>query len=336
MLLVCATSCFHVSWLIFGARRYERDEAPLLACRREKLRQVFEYFRPVLFASDHSAFEDFWVEYIRFRDLVKRIASGRNGHQAGNAIWERVGADVEVDGRALRLPRSKINFQTLETQVLEGARYVEFITLRGGSQARVLRWIDEPRDYLLHALLLQLKPTMVTQFRVGRALLLYHRLLVWSLDNEAIAEHVASLVRFVEKKHSTGRPLSPGALAMAVRLRCLGVKGDGTDTPLIDAAMEHFMPKSTFIVADRTWQARKAMDLIGPSPAVSNYRKRILDNKSPLHNHEILSNNIEPKWEMRRLLDDELFTGIDLDAHLPSELPKYVWDETKHHVESKL
>ena len=105
---------------------------------------------------------------------------------------------------------------------------------------------------------LELRHSAVKSFSVLHVFRLYHRLLVWSMDNEGIAEHIASVVRFIEKRHGVGRPLNPSALVRAVRLRCLGIRGDGTDAELIDAALQRCMPKSSFIAGDRAWAGRQA------------------------------------------------------------------------------
>ena len=126
--------------------------------------------------------------------------------------------------------------------------------------------------------------------------------------------------------------MNPCALVRAVRLCCLGVCGDGTDANLIDAAMQRIMDKSTFIVRDRTWAEREKRQLIGPSIAVSSHRRRLLERVSPLHCHEILTNSVDEELQGKRLFDEKLFAGIDLDPHAPSELPKHVWSETEKHM----
>jgi hypothetical protein len=69
----------------------------------------------------------------------------------------------------------------------------------------------------------------VSAKRIWHILRLYHRTVMWSSDSEALCEHVGSVMRFVEKKHGTGRPLDTATLVKATRLRADGVRGDGCD-----------------------------------------------------------------------------------------------------------
>ena len=69
---------------------------------------------------------------------------------------------------------------------------------------------------------------------------------MFAVDSSAIAEHVGSLVRYIEKKHATGRPLGPTHLVRAVRLRAVGVRGDLTDVALIRRALAEYFRRSHF------------------------------------------------------------------------------------------
>ena len=59
---------------------------------------------------------------------------------------------------------------------------------------------------------------------------------MYSMDSEAICEHVGSIMRFIEKKGAGGRPKDAPHLVQAVRLRALGVRGDLTDVEFIKQA----------------------------------------------------------------------------------------------------
>ena len=45
-------------------------------------------------------------------------------------------------------------------------------------------------------------------------------------------------MRFIEKRHASGRPLEPRHLVLSVKLRAVGVRGDGSDVGLIKRALD--------------------------------------------------------------------------------------------------
>ena len=96
-------------------------------------------------------------------------------------------------------------------------------------------------DHKMHALLMNLSYRHVSDNALWHVLRLYHRIMIWSSSSEAIAEHVGSLIRFVEKKHGLGRALGVPALVRATRLRAAGVRGDTGDSSFVMRAMHvHF------------------------------------------------------------------------------------------------
>ena len=62
----------------------------------------------------------------------------------------------------------------------------------------------------------------------------------FSYDCEAIAEHVASVARCIEKRHAVGRPLEAPHLIRATTLRAAGVRGDLTDAGVLKRALDIF------------------------------------------------------------------------------------------------
>ena len=69
---------------------------------------------------------------------------------------------------------------------------------------------------------------------------LWHRLYFFSYDVEAIDEHVASVARYIEKRHAVSRPLEAAHLIRATRLRAAGVHGDLTDVGVLKRALDIF------------------------------------------------------------------------------------------------
>ena len=55
---------------------------------------------------------------------------------------------------------------------------------------------------------------------------LYHRLTMFAIDAESIAEHVGSHLRYIEKNHASGRHLEVKHLSRAVLLRTVKIRGD--------------------------------------------------------------------------------------------------------------
>ena len=92
-------------------------------------------------------------------------------------------------------------------------------------------------DHKMHGLLMTLEYTAVSDmWHIWHILRMYHRVTMWSMSSEAIAEHVGSLIRYVEKKHSAGKGLDVLALVRAARLRAAGLRGDNSDAPFYHAS----------------------------------------------------------------------------------------------------
>jgi hypothetical protein len=76
------------------------------------------------------------------------------------------------------------------------------------------------QDHKLHNVLMTLAYNYVHTEKIWHILRLYHRVVVWSADSEALAEHVGSVIRYIEKKHSTGRPLETSSLVKVTTSFC--------------------------------------------------------------------------------------------------------------------
>ena len=153
---------------------------------------------------------------------------------------------------------------------------------------------------------------------------------VLSADDEAIAEHVGSLMRYIEKRHACGRPLDPPNLIRAVRLRALGVRGDLTDVGLIRKALQEFGKSRrrplSFLVSDpRTMKSR--IGLVGPSLSISNTRCRLLGGSaSPFRFSWLLQER-----SIQHVCTFDACAAL-VKAALPSELPQGIWDEVFDHL----
>ena len=62
----------------------------------------------------------------------------------------------------------------------------------------------------------------------------------FSYDCEAIAEHVASVAMYIEKRHAVGRPLEAPHLIRATTLRAAGARGDLTDAGVLKQTLDIF------------------------------------------------------------------------------------------------
>ena len=99
-----------------------------------------------------------------------------------------------------------------------GAVVHEYMEFEQWGEVEVTGKILVPRDHLLHFAVLEVSYSMVRSYNVWHIIRLWHRIYMFSLDSEAINESVASVARYIEKKHGVGRPLEPRSLVEATRL----------------------------------------------------------------------------------------------------------------------
>lgn len=186
---------------------------------------------------------------------------------------------------------------------------------------------------MLHGALMATKYEVISQRGIWHILRLYHRTVMQSADSEAIAEHVGSIMRYVEARHSCGRPLEPPQLVRAVRLRALGVKGDLSDVGLIRRALREMFGVArpldwNVFVGPRALAARGAM--LGPSSAVHRIRMRALDE-------------VATRWRFPWLLRDDHVPHVTKAFNMaacaqvacwsvPDDLPREAWDAVESHV----
>jgi len=152
-----------------------------------------------------------------------------------------------------------------------------------------------PQDDKLHVVLMNVKGSTVSQgrYKCWHILSLYHRFMMWSVENSMPNESWTSSIRYLEKKHATGHPMSVACMTRDSKLRFMGIRGDGRDFAVIMEALKlHFrkinMDRPRFFVTGRTLTARvKASEeaemldedddqfgpRLGPSCSVNTLRK---------------------------------------------------------------
>ena len=219
------------------------------------------------------------------------------------------------------------------SEQLPNGQVLEYVDSRKFGTVLLLQRIYVPRDHLLHALLTKVRYEVVSARGVWHILRLYHRCIMFSADVEAIAEHVGSLMRYIEKRHACGRPLDPPNLIRAVRLRALGVRGDLTDVGLIRKALQEFGKSRrrplSFLVSDpRTMKSR--IGLVGPSLSISNTRCRLLGGSASPFRFSWLLRDTPTQHLCKRMTFDACAALVK--AALPSELPQGIWDEVVDHL----
>ena len=105
-------------------------------------------------------------------------------------------------------------------------------------EVELLQRIRTPRDHLLRSALMSIKYEHASSHQVWHILRLYHRVIMYAIDAEAIAEHVGSHMRYIEKQHACGRPLEVRNLIRAVMLRVVHITGDLSDAAVIQRGLD--------------------------------------------------------------------------------------------------
>lgn len=185
--------------------------------------------------------DELWSQYLQLGPLARRVAKSADDRQGSAAVRVhpvRVLAGFLIRRDYICPPFFASLKKVDEGSILEerfGDQVTETVTLKGFGRFVIVKRVYSAEDHYLHFALMQMPYEKVRH--LWHILRLLHRCQMYSFDVEAIAEHVASLVRRVEKKHGAGRPLGARQLVNTVRLRALGVRGDLTDLGLIKAAV---------------------------------------------------------------------------------------------------
>ena len=241
-LLACATNVFHVSEL-------SQPKASVDAVR-EGLHTLQKFVGSLVFGHDrktcpyseppeelftHPTDDELWDQYQRLKDLIRKLRKDFPGRYA------RVSEVVEVlvknrAGSVKKVGARDLNVQSLRREISDGHEY-EYVQSRKHGEVQVLQRICKDMDHQMHGLLMTLEYTAVSNmWHIWHILRMYHRATMWSMSSEAIAEHVGSLIRYTEKKHSACRALDVPALVRAARLRAAGLRGDNSDAPFYHAS----------------------------------------------------------------------------------------------------
>ncbi len=341
-LLTNAVHVFHVDWM---TALWDDKE---MEARRQSLQELQHHFGPTIFAHSRSQCpfsappeevfqpvdaDELWNQYCRLKRLVPSIMRIK---ERADAIMRLVAIEVECAGVVRRVPGTAVDMSTcIVTRASAGCAdetETETVVVRRYGRVRLLRRIFEKQDHQFHALLMGMKYEVVSTKRIWHILRLYHRVVIWSCDSEAIAEHVGSIVRYIEKKHATGRPLETANLVRAVRLRAVGVRGDMSDAVLIMRAMRlHFERRkhaAHFFLTSRRPLAVEAQ-MLGPSVVLSKLRHRIEARRATRHRW-LLSGLDLQEVACKRVAPPR--TGTQA-SYAPDEFPPSVWDVVRHHLD---
>jgi hypothetical protein len=274
--------------------------------------------------------DELWEQYLRFRTLAREVAHVAASPDRIEGIWEVVSLRVRLqDGREMDMSPS--NCHPLREEVVGGSR-VRFVRARWHGEVQVVSETKVPRDRCLHHALLKLKYEVVAERKVWHVLRLYHRAFMYAFDSSAIAEHVGSVIRYIEKRHACGRPLEIAHLTRAVKLRALGIRGDLSDMGAIKRALARCFPSGTprfQVISARTWQSR--VGSLGPSLGISRIRSRIVERRNAVYRFS---------WLMQELYCPRLCkplpstpSGVSIDVPPGADLAEGVWASVEHHVE---
>jgi hypothetical protein len=280
--------------------------------------------------------ESLWEQYVRLNALARETAEKSTRTSANvECVYEIVAMTVRAQGEDIRVDPSDCDQRTLRTESNEDGIRRYIISKRFG-EVELLQEDVEPRDRLLHHALMKLRFEVISARRVWHILRLYHRAFMYAFDSEAIAEHVGSLMRYIEKRHACGRPLGPTHLTRAVKLRAFGVKGDLSDLGLIRRALQGCFATSRpgrahFTVCDvRTLKSRQGN--LGPSLSISRIRAEIVERGLALFRFSwLLSEQYSPS--ICKSLPAVPCRSL-IDTPPPAELPDAVWKDTEDHIHS--
>ena len=251
------------------------------------------------------------------------------------SVYEVSAVRISHDGIERTVPAVWVDLDRCHEERNPDGRVIEYIWHKSFGEVELLQRIRTPRDHLLHAALMSVKYEHAASHQVWHILRLYHRVIMYAVDAEAINEHVGSHIRYIEKHHACGRPLEVRNLIRAVMLRVLHVKGDLTDVAVIQRGLDECFRHSKgkrrlhFLVTDpRTLQRRR--EGLGPSLILARMRHKFLRRSG---------GDFHFPWLLRfgetaQLCKDCGDAAVDalLKMGAPGDLPKDVWDEVTQHL----
>jgi hypothetical protein len=240
------------------------------------------------------------------------------------------------------LDKSKVNYlqfpdEMLETPDMENLwnQYTTFKKFARVAANEVVLDPSKPHtwDHILHGKLMGVNYTAVKKWGIWHMFRLYHRIMMWSTSCEAIAEHIGSMIRFIEKKHSTGRPLGAGNLVRAVLLKAAGVKGDLSDMAFVNAVltkkMEKVNTKRHFFVLNRTRSKRAAdQERLGASTTTNRVRRSQQTMSGGGRSTHAWLHESSNKLTLLKHISKRprVAQRVTNASYLPCELDEHVWD----------
>jgi len=268
---------------------------------------------------------------------VKEVAARSELKAKLFSVYEVSAVRISHGGFERTVPAVWVDLDRCRVEIHTDGRVIEYIWHKSLGEVEILQRIRTPRDHLLHAALMSVKYEHVASHQVWHILRLYHRVIMYAFDVEAINEHVGSHIRYIEKHHACGRPLEVRNLIRAVMLRVLHVKGDLTDVAVIQRGLDECFrhskakPHLHFLVTDqRTLQKRR--EGLGPSLTLARMRDRLLRRSGC---------DFYFPWLLRfgettQLCKDCGDAAVDalLKMGAPGDLPKDVWDEVTQHLQA--
>jgi len=347
-ILANAVHVFSAKWLLLDWSG--PGEAAAIEDRRTSLRFLFDQFASLLWGISDAAcpyntpppelaqritFEELWAQYKPFHDLCRRVASV--GSRSGTKpVRETQFLKVRYwDGRRAELktlivPSSKAKANSWRKEQGVAAERA-FVKLAGWGEVEVLEKISVPRDHLLHFAVVQVKYEIVHSMGVWHMIRLWHRLFMHAFDVEAIDESVASVVRYIEKKHAVGKPLETANLIRATRLRAAGVRGDLRDIGVLKHALSKYFAADpdgcNFFVSERTQSARLRAGFVGPSATVNHMRRRELEHSQDFQFRFLLEGAIGAGHAVKDL------QSFFRRSSAPAEIGAEAWSVTGKHVQ---
>ena len=183
---------------------------------------------------------------------------------------------------------------------------------------------DRVPDALLLAAMLRVKYSIVKKRGVWHILRLWLRIVMVLIGSQASCEHMGSVLRFMEKKHNTGRSPDTKHLVRAARLRAAGLRGCIFEAPFLQACLEHYTKQMTwprqypFLVQPRTHRTRGIRGMLGPSMTIHRLRTKYYP--SPSSNSAVL----RYPWLVGEHTLNKLDLAKPLAVHLLSRSLAYV------------
>ncbi len=164
-----------------------------------------------------------------------------------------------------------------------------------GKPARVVKVTRRADVTQIYAYAMATPLGEVRTLKIWHALRCWHRAVHRSVSTQALAEHCGSVLRFLEKRVSGGRPRAVGRSLLAARLRMAGMTGEGGEDAILASALNyHFQsaaagPEGWHVAHVDTNVRRRSKVGEGASLRHARFRQEARSERLPAWRSRLLS-----------------------------------------------